>query len=120
MEGFDFDAIDWDAEVVPELVPLAQSAPPQASPEYEEVPEFPPRLSHRHVRSSGRVRGKAFFLTYSQSALARDTITGWFSRQTRVKRFIVGQEHHQDGNLHWHVTIEYEVEKDVRAGSYFT
>jgi len=26
MEGFDFDAIDWDAEVVPELVPLAQSA----------------------------------------------------------------------------------------------
>jgi len=65
------------------------------------------------------VRGKAFFLTYSQSALARDTITGWFSRQTRVKRFIVGQEHHQDGNLHWHVTIEYEVEKDVRAGSYF-
>jgi len=119
MEGFDFDSIDWDAEVVPELVPLAQSAPPQASPEYEEVPEFPPRLSHRHVRSTGRVRGKAFFLTYSQSALARDTITGWFSRQTRVKRFIVGQEHHQDGNLHWHVTIEYEVEKDVRAGSYF-
>jgi len=105
--------------VVPELVPLAQSAPPQASPEYEEVPEFPPRLSHRHVRSTGRVRGKGFFLTYSQSALARDTIIGWFSRQTRVKRFIVGQEHHQDGNLHWHVTIEYEVEKDVRAQSYF-
>jgi len=118
MEGVDFDSIDWDAEVVPELVPLAQS-PPQASPEYEEVPEFPPRLSHRHVRSTGRVRGKGFFLTYSQSALARDTIIGWFSRQTRVKRFIVGQEHHQDGNLHWHVTIEYEVEKDVRAQSYF-
>jgi len=84
MEGVDFDSIDWDAEVVPELVPLAQSAPPQASPEYEEVPEFPPRLSHRHVRSTGRVRGKGFFLTYSQSALARDTIIGWFSRQNAL------------------------------------
>jgi len=110
---------DWDAEVVPELVPLAQSAPPQASPEYEEVPEFPPRLSNRHVRSTGRVRGKGFFLTYSQSALARDTITGWFSRQMRVKRLIVGLEHHQDGNTHWHVTIEYDHKKDVRNERFF-
>jgi len=36
-----------------------------------------------------------------------------------MKRVVVGQEHHQDGHLHWHVTIEYEVEKDLRAGSYF-
>lgn len=65
------------------------------------------------------MRGKAFFLTYSQSALARDRITQWFSRQVRMKRLVVGQEHHQDGNLHWHVTIEYEVEKDVRAATYY-
>ena len=36
-----------------------------------------------------------------------------------MKRVVVGQEHHQDGNLHGHVTVEYEVEKDVRTGSYF-
>ena len=58
-------------------------------------------------------------MTYSQSQLPRDRITGWFARQPRLKRLVVGQEHHQDGNLHWHVLIEYEVEKDVRAGSYF-
>lgn len=116
MSDFDFQSFDWGDDVVQELVPLAQSAPPQRSPEYEEIPA---RLPARAVRTDGRVRGKAFFVTYSQSSLPRDVITQWFSRQTRVKRFIVGQEHHQDGNLHWHVTIEYEIEKDVRAGSYF-
>jgi len=70
-------------------------------------------------RAAGRIRGKAFFLTYSQSAIPRDVITQWFARQIRMKRVIVGQEHHQDGNLHWHVLIEYEVEKDMRAGTYF-
>jgi len=110
---------DWDAEVVPELVPLAQSAPPHASPEYEEIPEFPPRLSDRNVRGNGRLKARGFFLTYSQTQVSRDRITQWFSRQNRMKRVVVGQEHHQDGHLHWHVTIEYEVPKDLRAQTYF-
>lgn len=113
------DSFPWEDDMVQELVPLAQSAPPQASggEGFEELPEFPPRLA-RGGRSTGRVRGKAFFLTYSQSALGRDEVVGWFTRQQRVRRFIVGMEHHQDGNTHWHVTIEYEVEKDVRP-AYF-
>lgn len=114
MDEIDFDSVHWGDEVGEELVPLAQSAPPQVSPDFEEIPaRLPPQ------RRNGRVRGKAFFLTYSQSSLARDRITQWFSRQARLARLIVGQEHHQDGNLHWHVTIEYEVEKDLRAGTYF-
>lgn len=111
---------DWEeAQLDPQLDRQVQSAPPQPSPEYEEIPEYPPRLGRGVLGRPGRVRGKAFFMTYSQSALPRERITQWFARQPRMKRVVVGQEHHQDGNLHWHVTVEYEVEKDVRAGSYF-
>lgn len=119
MENIDFESL-WGEDIAPlELVPQAQSAPPRPSPEYQELPEFPRRLDPNVGRSNGRVRGKAFFLTYSQTSIARDVITQWFSRQNRLKRVVVGQEHHQDGHLHWHVTIEYEVEKDLRAGTYF-
>jgi len=133
-EAFEFESIEaglldsasWDTELSVGLVPISQSAPPQASggEGFEELPEFPPRLSRAgghagRQAGNGRVRGKAFFLTYSQSSLARERITQWFARQPRLRRVVVGQEHHQDGNLHWHVVIEYEVEKDVRAGSYF-
>jgi len=120
MDEVDFESL-WDEEIAPlELVPLSQSAPPHESP-IEELPQFPRRIAPDVGRSGGRVRivGKAFFLTYSQSHLARDTINGWFSRQTGMKRVVVGQEHHQDGNLHWHVTIEYERTKDVRNPRYY-
>lgn len=111
----DFEAVDLGVR----LDGLAQSAPPQPSPELEEIPQYPPRLGSGVLGRPGRVRGKAFFMTYSQSQLPRERVTQWFSRQPRMKRLVVGQEHHQDGNLHWHVLIEYEIEKDVRAGSYF-
>lgn len=133
-EAFEFESLPpellesgtWDGELSFDLVPMSQSAPPQASggEGFEELPEFPPRLPRAGGHASrpaanGRVRGKAFFLTYSQSRLARERITQWFARQPRLRRLVVGQEHHLDGNLHWHVAIEYEVEKDVRTGSYF-
>lgn len=112
---------DWESTRVVSLLDRAvQSAPPQVeSPEYEEIPQFPRRLPPPTSRGTGRLRGKAFFLTYSQSRLPRDEITGWFSRQHRMKRLVIGQEHHQDGNLHWHVLIEYESEKDIRNPQYF-
>lgn len=119
MEG-EFDT-EWDE--IPSL-PFdirveAQSAPPRPSPEFEELGGMGELQRLPVSRPSGRVRGKAFFLTYSQTALARERITQWFARQPRLKRVVVGQEHHEDGNLHWHVLIEYEVEKDVRASSYY-
>jgi len=117
----EMDSIDWTDDLVSRVVPLVQSAPPHGgSPdEAEELPRFPPRLPPATDRSQRRVRGKGFFITYSRTHLPRDQITQWFARQQRMKRFIVGQEHHQDGSLHWHVTAEYEVEKDVRCATYF-
>lgn len=115
-EALELDSIDWSDDVVQDLVPLAQSAPPRASPEAEEIPA---RLPVRPVHTNGRLRGRAYFLTYSQTRIPRDVITQWFSRQPRMTRVIVGQEHHQDGHLHWHVTIQYDLQKDVRAATYF-
>jgi len=106
----------WN-ELAP-IVAQTQSCPPTTSP-VETLPEFPPRLAHRNRSAAvGRWKAHGFFLTYSQSALPRDALTLFYARQQRMKRIIVGQEHHQDGNLHWHVTVEYECQKDVRA-SYF-
>jgi len=116
--GFN-EALPWDDMVAEELVPLAQSAPPQISPEFEELPDIPPRLALGRTTGRFRVNAAGMFLTYSQSALTRDNITQWFSRQARVKRLICGLEHHQDGNTHWHVLIEYDHKKDIRNERFF-
>lgn len=116
MEELDFDSV-WGEDPPADFLPLSISAPPHASPEYEELPDMPRRIAP--PRTTGRLQGKAFFLTYSQSRLIRDRITQWFSRQPRMKRMIVGQEHHQDGHVHWHVLIEYENVKDVRSPMYY-
>lgn len=107
----------WNDEVVQELVPLAQSAPPRNSPEFEELPDFPRRLPP----SSGRFRinATAVFLTYSDCAVTRDQMIEWWGRQSRVKRMIIGMEFHQNGAPHFHVTVEYEVKRDFRNERYF-
>jgi len=121
-------ANDGRAAVAAEVVSGSQSAPPHPSPEFEELPQFPPRLRPSALQSGGtdgttgsRVRwtAKAFFLTYSQSHLPREAVTYFFSRQGRLKRMIVGMEHHQDGNWHWHVLVEYDVTKDIRNARHF-
>lgn len=114
--------LEWDYTLSPEhLDALSQSAPPHASPEFEELGGVGELPRIRSTANSGgtrpnRLRGTGFFLTYSQSQLDRDAITRWFRAQQRMKRVVVGQEHHQDGNLHWHVLIEYELQKEVRTG----
>lgn len=106
--------LDWEV--------LSQSAPPNASPEFEElggVGELP-RLGtncNRRARPN-RLRATGFFLTYSQSSLARDPLARFIAAQQRLKRAILGQEHHLDGNVHWHALLEYETQKEVRT-TYF-
>lgn len=124
MEGeYDYE---WDdlASIPVDFRLDSQSAPPQASPEFEElggVGEQPARLganaSYRGARAN-RLRATSFFLTYSQSSLAREPLSRFIAAQQRLKRAILGQEHHLDGNLHWHVLVEYEANKEVRT-SYF-
>jgi len=97
----------------------SQSAPPTESPEWEELGGVG-QLPRIPVRSAGtrpnRLRATGFFLTYSQTVIPRDDICRWFRNEQRLKRVIVGQEHHEDGNLHWHVCVEYECNREVRMG----
>jgi len=116
-------ACEWDDILSEglELVSSSQSAPPHASPEFEElggVGELPRLGSNaRGGRARpNRLRATGFFLTYSQSELSRDDICRKFRNEQRMKRVIVGQEHHQDGGQHWHVLVEYEATKEVRTG----
>lgn len=116
-------ACEWDDILSEglELVSSSQSAPPHASPEFEElggVGELPRLGSNaRGGRARpNRLRATGFFLTYSQSELSRDDVCRKFRNEQRMKRVIVGQEHHQDGGQHWHVLVEYEATKEVRTG----
>lgn len=71
----------------------------------------PPRLRSR-TRAT-RLNATAFFLTYSQSKLRKEEVTNWYQRQPRIKRMICATEHHRDGNVHYHVFVEYENKKDI-------
>lgn len=73
-----------------------------------------PERNHRF-----RVNATAVFLTYSQSNLARSRLVQYWQRQPRLKRVIIGQEHHQDGNLHWHVLVEWDHKIDCRSANHF-
>ena len=116
---------DWDEILSSEAQCdfLSQSAPPQASPEFEELGSdvgLPlPRRLPRIAGQSNRLRATAFFLTYSQSELLRESLIRFYQREARMKRFIVGQEHHQDGAQHWHVLVEYEIQKEIRNTGHF-
>lgn len=112
---------DWlDGMDIPSL-PESFSAPPTRDSPIEELnaPGSIPDADDVPTRVRTRLRGTAFFLTYSQSKLGRDAVTKFFGKQAQVKRCIVGMEHHQDGNTHWHCLIEYVKMKDVRNMRYF-
>lgn len=56
---------------------------------------------------------KAFLLTYSQTALTKQTVYDFLCQRSDVLRMIVGEEHHQDGNLHIHAYVVYNKARDV-------
>lgn len=121
-EAQDLDSFGWGdggSQVFQGIPWSSQSAPPHASPEgVEELPDIPRRLAPG-AATSLRIQSHGMFLTYSQSALTRDQLVTWFSRQQRVRRLIIGQEHHLDGNVHWHVLVEYDHCKEIRRANHY-
>lgn len=66
-----------------------------------------------------RAKGNSFFLTYSQCNLDPNTLLEKLKTERNIEYIGIGQEHHQDGNLHLHVLINYTKNKDVKNPKYF-
>lgn len=65
-----------------------------------------------------KLQAKAFFLTYSQSALSKEGIYQAVEALGRINRLVVGHEHHKDGNTHFHVVVEYVATKNVSTSHF--
>lgn len=61
----------------------------------------------------GRLQATTFFVTYSQSALTKEAVFDGLKALGPTKRVVVGHEHHQDGNAHFHGLVEFMRRKDV-------
>jgi len=68
---------------------------------------------------SFRIQGNSFFLTYSQCNLEPQVLLDHLKTLQDVKFIGIGQEHHQDGNLHLHVLINFSKRKNIQTPRYF-
>lgn len=66
-----------------------------------------------------RLQRKDFFLTYSQCNGSPQELLDKFKEENHLRYIIVGQEHHQDGNLHLHAFLLFSKLKDIRNERYF-
>lgn len=66
-----------------------------------------------------RVQRKDYFLTYSQCNLDPQLLYDKFKEENNILYFVIGQEHHADGNLHIHAFLIYSRSKDIRNERYF-
>lgn len=71
--------------------------------------------------SSFRFNASHALLTYSQCDLSKEYVRDALvsSCGNYIKRMVIGQEHHQDGNLHIHVAIKFTKKMNIRRSDYF-
>lgn len=63
---------------------------------------------------SFRVYSKTFLLTYSQCDLPKDAVKEYLNSISELDEYCIGQEHHQDGNLHIHAWIKFKTKYQSR------
>lgn len=69
---------------------------------------------------SYRVRGRAFLLTWSQvEGASLDTLELFIAERLRPTSFICCEEHHADGNLHYHGFIKFDRAIDRQIERFF-
>lgn len=68
---------------------------------------------------SFRIQGTSFFLTYSQCNLEPQELLDHLKTLQDVKFIGIGQEHHQDNNLHLHVLINFGKRKNIQTPRFF-
>lgn len=66
--------------------------------------------------SGGKCRwhAKNWLITYPQSKLSREEVQNHLSSIKAIEKLVVGQENHQDGNIHFHAFVEYKDKIDSK------
>lgn len=65
-----------------------------------------------------RLAAKSVFLTWSQApeAMSKELVAGHLRTLGPVERMVVCEEHHSDGNKHYHAFVSYKKKLDFRNG----
>jgi hypothetical protein len=66
-----------------------------------------------------RIASKGFFLTFPQCPAPRETLAALVATKGDIDKGIIGQEKHQDGNLHLHAYVKYQQTINVKSPKYF-
>lgn len=96
---------------------LVRRAAPRSGPR-DDSSRTEPTPNRLAAPTRGRLRSRAYFLTYSQTQMAKERLVQWLQSENRVKRFIVALENHRDGGKHLHALVEYDVRKDVNTSHF--
>ncbi len=64
---------------------------------------------------------EGFFLTYSQlpQRLTPESVIFQLQKQTGIKRYVIGDELHENGDRHFHVILISDRKVDIRSASKF-
>lgn len=68
---------------------------------------------------SFRLKSKGFFLTYAQCPAPKQVLAEMLASKGTLVKGLVGQERHQDGNLHLHAYAKYVKDIDTKNPRYF-
>ena len=71
------------------------------------------------IQRTFRLHAKTFFLTYSQCPVEKEIMRRHLENLGRITKLAIGQEHHQDGNLHLHCLVQYSKKINVRSPEFF-
>lgn len=71
------------------------------------------------MEKSFKLHGKTFFLTYPQCPLDKQAVADMLATKGIIVKGLIGQEKHQDGNLHIHAYCKYLKEIQTRNMKYF-
>ncbi len=88
----------------------------------EIIKDQPRAPANKTLGSKFRLNCKRLFLTWPQCPVSRDDAVGQIKEKLKksiIKRLVVGQEHHLDGELHLHAAIELERRCNICRANHF-
>lgn len=65
------------------------------------------------------LQGYGFFLTYPQCPAPREVVADMLATKGTIVKGLIGQEKHQDGNLHLHAYVKYADRVTTRKPAFF-